>query len=218
MLFFSFVGIAVGAASLTLFGKVIWDPTDLLGKFSNIFVLLFGLMTITIASLTTNISANLVSSANDISNFWPSKISFKTGGFITMLLAIVFQPWKILADPDGYIFIWLLSYTSLFGAIGGILIADYYLIRKKTLNIEQLYIKGGEYWYNSGFNIKGLFAFICGVAPCAPGFLNSVGLIKINGFFVDLYDYSWFVSFIISFVVYSAISMSKKYKVVTNDH
>lgn len=210
MTFFSFVGIAVGTATLALYGTVIWDPVDLLSKFSNVFVLMFGLITIIIASLTTNVAANLVSSANDFSNLWPSKISFKTGGYITMVLAIFIQPWKILADPKGYVFSWLLAYCCLFGAIGGILIADYYLIRKKEIDAEQLYIKGGKYWYKHGFNIKSIIAFVCGVVPCVPGFLNSVDLIKTTNFFIDLYDYSWFIGFIISFVIYSILSIWEK--------
>lgn len=210
MTFFSFIGIAVGVATLVVYGKVVWDPVDLLGEFTDILVLAFGLFTIIIASLATNIAANLVSSANDFSNFWPSKISFKTGGFITMLIAILMQPWKILADPEGYVFKWLLAYTCLFGAIAGILIADYYLVRKKELDIEQLYLIKGKYWYKGGFNVKSIVAFICGVIPCIPGFLNSVDIIKTTGFFINLYEYSWFISFIISFVIYSILSIQKK--------
>jgi len=127
-----------------------------------------------------------------------------------MILAIFIQPWKILADPDGYVFSWLLAYTCLFGSIGGILIADYYLIRKKNIDVQQLYLTNGKYWYKNGFNIKSFIAFTFGIAPCIPGFLNSVGIYKTTGFFINLYDYTWFVGFIISFVTYSILSINNK--------
>lgn len=206
MAFFAFVGIAVSVATTSIYGEVIWDPVHLLGKTSNTVVLVFGFATIILASLTTNIAANLVSSANDFSNFWPKMISFKIGGFITIILGFLMQPWKILANPNGYIYKWLLTYTCFFGAIAGILIADYYLIRKKNLDVDQLYTKNGKYWYKNGFNLKSIIAFVAAILPCIPGMLNTMGLSNFNGFFIDLYDYNWFVGFIISFVVYSILS------------
>ena len=189
---------------------MIWDPVDLLGKTSSTTVLVFGFVTIVFASLTTNLAANLVSSANDFSNFWPKRISFKIGGLITVILGFLIQPWKILANPNGYIYKWLLSYTCFFGAIAGILIADYYLVRKKNLDVDELYRRNGKYWYKNGFNIKGIIAFVVAIIPCVPGMLNTMGIVKSSGFFIDLYGYNWFVSFIISFVVYSILSVTKK--------
>lgn len=206
MAFFAFVGIAVSVATASIYGEVIWDPVHLLGKTSSITVLVFGFATVVLASLTTNIAANLVSSANDFSNFWPQKISFKVGGLITIILGFLMQPWKILANPNGYIYKWLLTYTCFFGAIAGILIVDYYLIRKRNLDVDQLYTKNGKYWYKNGFNSKAIIAFIAAVLPCIPGMLNTMGLTNFSGFFIDLYDYNWFVGFIISFVVYSILS------------
>lgn len=209
MAFFAFVGIVVSVATFSMYGKVIWDPVDLLAEFSNTTVLVFGFTIIVFASLATNLAANLVSSANDFSNFWPRMISFKTGGFITVILGFLIQPWKILADPNGYIYNWLLSYTCFFGAIAGILIADYYLIRKRNLSVEELYDRNGRYWYTHGFNMPGIISFIIAVLPCIPGMLNSMGLVKSSGFFVELYDYNWFVGFIISFIVYMLLSIRK---------
>ncbi len=210
MTFFSFVGIVVSVATLSIYGEVIWDPVDLLDKTSSTTVLVLGFFVVILASLTTNIAANLVSSANDFSNFWPKRISFKTGGMITIILGFLIQPWKILADPNGYIYKWLLSYTCFFGAIGGILIADYYLIRKKNLNVEQLYVREGEYWYKNGFNLRGIISFFIAILPCIPGVLNNIGITKFTGFFIDIYDYNWFISFILSIVVYTLLSMIKK--------
>jgi NCS1 family nucleobase:cation symporter-1 len=210
MIFFAFVGIAVSAATLAIYGEVIWDPVELLGKAPNTTILISGSAIIIIASLTTNIAANLVSAANDFSNFWPKRISFKTGGFITIILGLLIQPWKILANSNGYIYKWLLSYTCFFGAIGGILIADYYLVRKKKLNVENLYLRNGEYWYKNGFNIKAIIAFVLAIMPCIPGMLNTMGIIKSRGFFIALYDYNWFVGFIISFVAYALLSTTFK--------
>jgi len=212
MAFFAFVGIAVSVASLSIYGKVIWDPVDLLAETSSTTVLILGFAVIVLASLTTNLAANLVSSANDFSNFWPKMISFKTGGIITVVLGFLIQPWKILANPNGYIYKWLLSYTCIFGAIAGILIADYYFVRKKNLNVEELYTKNGQYWYKHGFNINSIIAFIIAVMPCVPGILNNMGVIKLSGFFVHLYDYNWFVGFILAFTTYGFLSIVKREK------
>jgi NCS1 family nucleobase:cation symporter-1 len=116
------------------------------------------------------------------------------------------QPWKLIADPSGYIFTWLIAYSSLLGAVGGILIADYFLIRRRQLDLVGLYVKEGPYLYSRGFNFVALLALATGIAPCLPGFLATVGKVEgVPDFWKNLYNYAWFVSFGVSMSVYLAL-------------
>jgi len=114
------------------------------------------------------------------------------------------QPWKLVADPSGYIFKWLIAYSALLGAVGGVLIADYFLVRHTRLDLAGLYREGGPYWYRGGFHVPALVALAAGVAPCLPGFLATVADVKVSAAWTELYNYAWFVSFGLSFVVYAA--------------
>src|SRR5205085_7137075 len=125
---YSFIGVAVTSATVVIYGEAIWDPVVLLTKFRNPVVLAVSLFALCLATLATNLAANVVSPANDFAHLWPRRISFRTGGLITGVMGILIQPWKLLADPSGYIFTWLIAYSSLLGAVGGILIADYFLL------------------------------------------------------------------------------------------
>src|SRR5205814_2102263 len=146
--------------------------------------------------------ANVVSPANDFAHLWPRRISFRTGGLITGILGILIQPWKLIADPSGYIFRWLVAYSSLLGAVGGILIADYFVLRRTRLDLKGLYQGEGPYWYRGGFNPAALAALAAGIAPCVPGFLGTVTSIKVAPFWMTLYHYAWFISFGVSMVMY----------------
>src|SRR5262249_28506139 len=123
---YSFIGVAVTSATVIIYGEKIWDPIVLVGKFENPAVLVVALFSLTLATLATNIAANVVSPANDFAHLCPKYISFRTGGLITGVLGILMQPWKLIEDPTGYIFKWLVAYSALLGAVGGILIADYF--------------------------------------------------------------------------------------------
>ena len=199
---FSFIGVAVTSATVVIYGSTIWDPVVLLTKFKNPIVLGIAMISLCIATLATNIAANVVSPANDLAHLWPKKISFRTGGFITGVIGILMQPWKLVADPTGYIFKWLVAYSSLLGAIGGILICDYYLLRRCKLDIAELYEHAGSYWYSGGFNPKALVALVLGILPLVPGFLGTVGLANVAPIWTTLYNYAWFISFAISFTAY----------------
>ena len=203
---FSFIGVAVTSATVVIYKQSIWDPVVLISKFRNPLVLAVALASLCIATLATNIAANVVSPANDIAHLWPKKISFRTGGYITGVIGILMQPWKLVADPTGYIFKWLVAYSSLLGSIGGILIADYYVLRKAKLKTEDLYVREGAYWYASGFNPKALIALVLGILPLVPGFLGTVGLAHVSEFWLTLYSYAWFISFAISFAAYWGLS------------
>ena len=202
MVFYSFIGIAVTSATLLIFGEAIWDPVQLLGRFSSPVVVLISMVGLTIATLSTNIAANVVASANDIANIAPSKISFRLGGYITGFIGILIFPWKLLADPQGFIFIWLIGYSALLGALAGVMICDYYLIRKTRLNVKSLFTPNGEYgrWGQPAW-----IALVVSQLPVFPGFLSETGVIPpdmIPAFFRELYTYGWFVTFFLALLTY----------------
>jgi len=197
MALFSFIGIAVTSATVVIFGEAIWDPIVLLSKFHNPIVVFLSLLSLLVATLTTNIAANVVSPANDLANLFPKKINFVKGGLITAVIGIIMMPWKLLSDFSAYIFGWLIGYSSFLGPIAGILICDYFIIRSQHLEVKDLYIRNGIYEYKKGFNPKGIISLAAGV------FVALIGLVIPSLHF--LYDYAWFVGFAVSFVVYYLI-------------
>jgi NCS1 family nucleobase:cation symporter-1 len=205
MALFSFIGVAVTGATAVIYGETIWDPVEVLSRFSDPVVLVVAMVALCIATLATNIAANVVSPANDFAHLAPQLISFRMGGFITGVIGILMQPWKLVADPSAYIFTWLVAYSALLGSVGGVLIADYFVIRRTKLDLAGLYKKDGPYWYAGGFNPRAIVALVLGIAPCVPGFLATVSANlreTIPSVWVDFYHYAWFISFALSFVVY----------------
>lgn len=205
MTLFAFVGVVVTLATTIIYGQTEWDIVKLASKFESKLVVSFAMIGIIISTLATNIAANIVSPANDFANLNPKKINFKIGGYITGIVGILIFPWKLIADPNGYIFTWLIAYSGLLGPIGGIMIADYFFIRKQQLIVEDLYTHNGIYRFKNGFNIIALVAFVIGVIPVVPGFLVTVKLIDANAvatWLSNLYHYAWFVGFLVSGVVY----------------
>jgi NCS1 family nucleobase:cation symporter-1 len=194
MILFSFIGIAVTSATVIIFGEAIWDPVALLSRFESPIIVAISLVSLILATLTTNIAANVVSPANDFANLSPKHINFVKGGLITAVLGIAMMPWKLLADYSAYIFGWLIGYSSFLGPIAGILICDYFLIRKRKLSAKDLYETEGAYTYRKGFNLKAVYALIAGV------FVALIGLVIPEVSF--LYDYAWFVGFAVAFFVY----------------
>jgi NCS1 family nucleobase:cation symporter-1 len=201
MALFSFIGVAVTSATVVIFGEAIWDPVVLLAKFESPIVILLSLLALVIATLTTNIAANVVSPANDFANVLPKHISFRTGGLITAVLGIVMMPWKLLADYGTYIFGWLVGYSGFLGPIAGVLIADYFIVRRQTLEVKDLYIRKGLYEYSRGFNIKSMIALAAGIV------IALIGLLVHDLRF--LYDYAWFVGFVTSFLLYVVVMKGK---------
>jgi NCS1 family nucleobase:cation symporter-1 len=201
MALYAFIGTAVTSATMVIYNEKIWDPVKLLTKFDNPIVLVGAMFALCLATLATNIAANVVSPANDFANLWPRRISFRTGGLITGLIGIAIQPWKLYNEIAN----WCIAYSSLLGAVGGILIADYFVIRKMRFDLAGLYQREGPYWYGAGFNTKGLIALALGIAPCVPGFLAKLKIVEPAPFWTELYNYAWFISFGISFVVYAAM-------------
>jgi nucleobase:cation symporter-1, NCS1 family len=207
MALYSFIGVAVTSATTIIYGTTIWDPVDVLTRFKNPAVLVVALLGLCIATLATNIAANVVSPANDFAHLAPKHISFRVGGLITGLIGVLMMPWKLVADPNGYIFTWLIAYSALLGPIGGILIADYFVWRGRRLNLADLYRENGEYRYSNGVSVVALIALIVGALPSLPGFLVQVKLLRADNvalWLVGLYNYAWFIGFGIAFVAYLA--------------
>ena len=208
---FSFVGIAVTSASALVFGSTLWNPIELAEKFQSPLLVSFSMLCIALSTLATNITANIVSPANDISNLFPSRISFRQGGYITGVIGIFTCPWKLVADPTGFIFTWLIAYSSLLGPIAGIMIADYYWIRKQKICVEELYRSDGQYWFTQGFNGRAIAALGLGILPNIPGFLTTTGAVSPHFFpsyLNHLYHYAWFIGFFLSGLLHIALSTS----------
>ncbi|GAB4255043.1 MAG: NCS1 family nucleobase:cation symporter-1 [Candidatus Methylacidiphilales bacterium] len=198
-------GVITTSATVLVYGEAIWDPVALLGRFDQPWVIVPGLLALVVATLTTNIAANIVSPANDFSNLAPHRIGFRTGGLIAGALGIAMMPWKLVADPSGYIFTWLIGYSALLGPIGGIMIADYYFIRRQQLDVIGLYQERGPYWFTGGFSLRALAALLLAIAPHVPGFLAVVGWLSpeaVGPFWSGLYLYSWFTGFGLAFVLH----------------
>jgi NCS1 family nucleobase:cation symporter-1 len=205
MALYSFIGVAVTSATAVIYGAAIWDPIDVLTRFSNPLVLVLAMFSLVVATLSTNIAANVVSPANDFSHLSPKRINFRMGGYITAIIGIVIMPWKLVADPTGYIFTWLIAYSALLGPIGGILISDYIVHRQRKLDVTALYAGTGEHAYPKGFSLVAIAALILGVLPSLPGFLVVTKVLEadaVPGFFVNLYHYAWFTGFAVSFAAY----------------
>lgn len=210
MAMFSFIGVAVTCATVVIFGEAIWDPVVLLAKFESPVVVGFSLFALSIATLSTNIAANIVSPANDLANLFPRHIRFRTGGVIAGVIGILIMPWRLVTDLGGYIFTWLIGYGGLLGAIGGVMLADYFVLRRGALNVPELYRRRGAYSYGgSGFNWRALVALFAGIVPNVPGFLEkALGPERFDApvFFEGLYTYAWFVGLAVSFCVHLVLS------------
>jgi NCS1 family nucleobase:cation symporter-1 len=202
MTLYAFIGVAVTSATVVIYGTAISDPIQLLSRFHSPVAVIISLLAILLATLNVNIGANVVSPANDFSNLWPRKISFKLGGVITCFVGIAMMPWKLLANHRTFIFGWLGGYAAVLGPVAGIMICDYFLIRRKRLVVNELYLRGGEYEYSRGFNWRAIGALCIGSAVALMGLV--VPSVRV------LYDYSWFVGFVVAFVVYWGLMAESK--------
>lgn len=206
---FAFIGVAVTSATIVIYREPIWDPIVLLGRIGegNPLIVFLSMIAFAVATLTTNLAANVVSPANDFSHLAPRLISFRTGGLITGVLGILICPWVLLERPDAYIFTWLSGYGSLLGAIGGILLVEYWVIQKCRLSLPDLYISGGKY---PDWRPTAILAFFLGAAPCLPGFLHTLGAVQAGPFFLGLYQYSIFVSAATAALLHLLFSWSRR--------
>ncbi|MFZ5469491.1 MAG: NCS1 family nucleobase:cation symporter-1 [Myxococcota bacterium] len=222
---FAFIGVAVTAATPLIFGTVIDNPVTVMARVGSPAVTVVAMFAISLATLSTNIAANVVSPANDFSNLQPGKISYRMGGYITAVIGFLIMPWKLLASAGTYLFIWLIGYSALLGPIGGVMIADYFLVRRRRLQLADLYRRGGVYEYSRGFHWTAVLATVLGILPNLPGFLftlvaggnktqylaelstrGSAGWVSFASASMGLYDYAWFVGFLLAGGLYLALS------------
>src|ERR1700726_4597986 len=197
MTFYSFIGIAVTSATLIIFGQALWDPVAVLSRLGNPFAVVIAMLALLMATLNVNVAANVVSPANDFSNLSPRRISFRTGGLITCFMGIAMQPWKLMANYGSYILGWLVGYLGFLGPIAGVLICDYFVVRKKLLVVADLYQRNGLYEYQRGVNWQAVAALAAGAGVAFIGLV--VPSLRV------LYNYAWFVGFFVSFFAYFAM-------------
>ncbi len=189
------LGESVTSATVVIYGEAIWDPVKLLGRMGG-FAVVIALFALAIATLTTNLAANVVAPANGFSNIAPGRISFRMGGYMTAGLGLAMFPWKLLESSHGYIFTWLIGYSALLGPIAGILVVDYFFVRHTELDVGDLFRQRGRYSYIGGWNPVALLALLFGVLPNVPGFLQAAGFVAhVPPLFQSLYTYAWFVGF-----------------------
>ena len=203
---FAFIGVAVTSATLLIYGVAIPNPVDLMERFDSVVIILFATLVIFSAQLTTNMAANVVSPSNDFSNLNPRLISYVTGGLITAVIGVLMMPWKLMDSMGAYIFTWLIGYSGLMGAIAGILICDYWILRNQRLRLADLFDTSGIYSYTNGVNWRAIIALGFAIAPVVPGFIRAAttpgGQVSDPNFFDTMYTYAWFVTFGLGFVIY----------------
>jgi NCS1 family nucleobase:cation symporter-1 len=208
MTLFPLIGVLTVSATMVVYGEAIWDPGTLVAELDFPIIEIVMLFTLFLATLTTNVAANVVSPSYDFSNAWPKRISFRTGGIITGIIGILIMPWYLMSEPSIYIFTWLGTYGGLTGAIAGVLIADYWLIRRKTLKLADLYRPDGIYRYAGGWNWRAVVALVVGAvvgiggAYTPTGGAGPFGPDGIIPFLKPFYDYSWIAALIVAFVLY----------------
>jgi nucleobase:cation symporter-1, NCS1 family len=201
MTFYSFIGVAVTSATAVIFGQAIWDPVQVLARLGNPIAVVVAMLALLLATLNVNVAANLVSPSNDFSNLSPRLISFRTGGLIACVVGVaVFQPWKLLANYSNYIFNWLVGYSGFLGPIAGVMICDYFVVRKTIILVEDLYQRRGFYEFANGFNWRAMGALALGAGIAFVGLI--VPALR------TLYNYAWFVGFAGSFLAYWALMRS----------
>lgn len=192
---FAFIGVAVTSATVVIFGEAIWDPVALITRIGGPGLIVVAAFVILIAQVSTNMAANVVSPSNDFSNLNPRRISYVTGGIITAVIGVLMMPWKLYSDAAAYIFTWLIGYSGMMGAIGGILIADYWVLRRRQLDLTALYEVNGRYTYGGGTNMRAIAALVLALLPVIPGFIRAAttpgGQVANPNFFDALYTYAW---------------------------
>ncbi len=223
MTLFAFISVAVTSATTVIFadpvtGKLaepVWDPTVLAGMIGGGGTVVLALLALAVATLSTNIAANVVSPANALINLSPRRFTFQMGGYITAGIGFAILPWKLIASTGGYIFTWLVGYSALLGPIVGIMIVDYFFIRKMEYDVDGLFQKVGPYWYKNGFNPAALIALVVAVAPNVPGFLAQAGVVEsVPDVWASIYTYAWFVGCFLAGGIYFVLMGAKSNEAV----
>ncbi|MCB2156041.1 NCS1 family nucleobase:cation symporter-1 [bacterium] len=207
MTLYAFIGIVVTQATVIIYGEALWDPVLLFQRFDNASIVIVAMLGLTIATLSTNIAANVVSPANDLANLAPKLISFKMGGILTAIIGILMFPWKLYEDPNGYIFTWLIGYSALLGPVAGIMISDFFLYRKTVLDVRDLYNPKGQYSFFRGFNLVAIAVLLVSILPNLPGFVNTVmgDNAPFPAIFSKIYNFAWFIGFFVALCLYPVV-------------
>jgi NCS1 family nucleobase:cation symporter-1 len=208
MTVYSFIAIAVTAATIRIFGHAIWDPVIVLAHLGAPWEVALAMVALLLATLNVNVAANLVAPANDFSNLAPRYIGYRTGAIITCFVGLALQPWKLLASHGNFIVGWLGGYSSLLGPVAGILITDYFYIRATGLDLDALYSESpGPYTYLRGFNMSAIVALLLGVACAVTGWCVApwdaqdgahplLHLVHLSS------NFAWFIGFFVSSFAY----------------
>ncbi len=212
MSFISIVSIMVTSGTVIIYHQAIWDPVQLAAKFSSPVVVVIGLVIVILATMSCNIAANVVSPSYDFSNILPKLVNFRTGGLITGVIGIVIQPWRLVADPHFYIYVWLDFYGGVLAAVAGVLIAGYWVRNRTRIELVDLYQRGGRYWFTGGWNWRAVLATCVGAVLAVGGAysLPGQGPFPKSGLIPalqPLYDYSWAVGLVVGFLVFLVLSM-----------
>ena len=201
-LVFSIITVIVTAGTLKVFGQAIMDPVRIVERIGNPVVVIIGSVTFIVATMGINIVANFVSPAYDIANLYPEKIDFRLGGLITSILSVLVCPWMFVASPQA-ITLFVSIFGSVLGPMFGIMIADYYLVKRQTIVVEDLYTLApeGSFHYDGGWNRRAL------VALAVSGFL-SIGLSLLGAYKVILNvgDWGWLIGAGSGALVYRALA------------
>ena len=216
MTLFCFIGIIVTSATTMIFHETIRDPVALVARLGSVPVIIISLIALSVATLTTNIAANVVSPANDFANLSPARISYRSGGMITAIIGILMMPWYLYNNLAAYIFTWLIGYSALLGPIAGIMLCDYFILRRTRLNVAALYDPCGEYAYSRGINWRAVIAFALAVSPNLPGFINAAtspsrpqGVSPpFPALFDTIYSAAWFIGLGLGAIIYYAFLQS----------
>ncbi len=217
MSFIAILSIVITSGAVEIYGDALgsdvnelFNPVNLINQFDSTAAVLIGLLVVIIATISTNLAANVVSPSYDFSNAAPKVISFRIGGLITGVLGVVIMPWKLISDPNIYIFAWLQFYGGVLAAVAGVLIAGYWVRYRTRLDLADLYLEGGRYWFSTGWNWKALVATVVGAVIAVGGAYG--GPFPADGvipFLKGVYDYSWLVGLVAGFAVYWALSITR---------
>jgi len=210
MTLFCFIGVVVTGATVVIFGDAIWDPVELVSRMGSPELVVGSMLALLLATLSTNLAANVVSPANGFSNVSPRLISFRTGALATCAIGVLIMPWRLMNDLGGYIFTWLIGYSALLGPIAGIMLCDYFILRRTRLNRDALYDTRGEY---RGVHWRAMVALALAVAPNVPGFVNAAtntagtDQAYFPPVFDSIYAYAWFVGLFLAIAIYALLGL-----------
>lgn len=209
MTLFASLGVIMASGSRVVFGTAIWDPVELAGKITVPLLAMLALIGAAIATLTVNMSANVVSPAYDFANVAPRWISRRTGGLLVGFIGVVTQPWRLLSSPSGFIFDWLGTYGGGMGVIAGVMIVDYWIVRRRVLQVDDLFAAQGIYRFTGGWNVRALVATALGLFIAWGGLV--IPALK------PFADYGWFAGFFGAALIYWALAKAFPPAAATQD-